>query len=245
MSRDKPDSSSQGGLRLQTLVVSAGAAVAAAVIVPLFWAQGTLIATAMTPVIVALASELLRRPVERVSAAAPRVARRSATGVAVRRFEPQAARTREPERIGARGQGPERLPQRPVPGISPEDPFGLRRAHRRPRWPLAVATGLLAFLIAAALVTASELTIFGGSVSGERGRTTLFGGGRPASPEDRAGGRQHAPAQRESTPTATPTATPTPQATPTPAPARTPTPSPTPTPAAPSRGASPQPAPMP
>jgi hypothetical protein len=69
-----------GGLSLQTLLISAGAAVAAATIVPLFWEQGTLFATAMTPVVVALVSEALRKPVERVSAVAPRVARRPATG---------------------------------------------------------------------------------------------------------------------------------------------------------------------
>ena len=63
----------------------------------------------MTPVIVALVTEGLRKPVQHVSAVAPRVARRSGTGAAVRRFEPTAADTRHHERVGARGEGPERF----------------------------------------------------------------------------------------------------------------------------------------
>src|SRR5436190_3129298 len=93
---------SRGGLSLQTLMISAVAAAAAATVVPMIWAKGTILATAMTPVIVALVSEGLRKPVQHVSAVAPRVARRSGTGAALRRFEPAAAETRDPERIGAR-----------------------------------------------------------------------------------------------------------------------------------------------
>src|SRR3954452_7237654 len=106
---DEPEKTSGSGLSIQTLLISAAAAVAAATIVPLIWERGTIIATAMTPVIVALVSEGLRKPVETVSAVAPRVARRSGTGAAVRRFEPAASRTRDPERFGARGEGPERF----------------------------------------------------------------------------------------------------------------------------------------
>jgi hypothetical protein len=254
VSREKPDSSS-GGLSVQTLLISAVSAVAAAVIVPLFWEKGTVVATAMTPVIVALASEALRRPVERVSEVAPRVARRTATGVAVRRADPQAAPARDRDRVGARGAGPERVePFQPLPeterraaaGVSPEDPFGLRRPPRRSWWRLGLVTGLLAFVLAAVVVTASELTIFGGSVSGHRGRTTLFGGGTDQSSKNQQrqqqqqqqksrGGQQPsqhstpAPAQTAqpeatatptNTPSATPSATPTvrasPQASPTP-----------------------------
>src|ERR1051325_4643305 len=88
------------GLSIQTLLISAVSAVAAATLVPLFWERGTILATAMTPVIVALVSEGLKKPVEHVSAVAPRVARRSGTGAALRRFDPAAAETRHPERVG-------------------------------------------------------------------------------------------------------------------------------------------------
>src|SRR4051794_41515022 len=112
----------------------------------------------MTPVIVALVSEGLRKPAEKITAVAPRVTRRTATGAAVRRFDPDAAQTRHPESVGARGRGPERLepdvppPSVPPGGVSPDDPFGLRGASRPPRrpwWKVGLATGALAFVIGA------------------------------------------------------------------------------------------------
>ena len=134
---DEPKQKS-GGLSIQTLLISAAAAVVAATIVPMFWEHGTIFATAMTPVIVALVSEGLRKPVQHVSAVAPRVARRSGTGAAVRRFEPAAARTRDPERVGARGEGPERFEPLPehlrddAPSMRDDDPYGLRKATKTP-----------------------------------------------------------------------------------------------------------------
>ncbi len=191
----------------------------------MIWEQGTIFATAMTPVVVALVSEGLRKPVQHVSTVAPRVARRSGTGAAVRRFEPAAARTRDPERVGARGDGPERFEPLPehlrddAPPLRGDDPFGLRKAQRapRPRLKIALITGLLAFVIAAGVVTASELALFGGSVSSDR-RTSLFGGEESSTTSS----------DEEATPTATPEeeATPSPEATETPAPTATATPTP-------------------
>jgi hypothetical protein len=219
---NEPEQKSAGGLSVQTLLISAAAAAAAATIVPMIWEQGTIFATAMTPVVVALVSEGLRKPVQHVSTVAPRVARRSGTGAAVRRFEPSAARTRDPGRVGARGEGPERFEPLPehlrddAPPVRGDDPFGLRKAQRapRPRLKVALITGVLAFFIAAGVVTASELALFGGSVSSDR-RTSLFGGDKPAATST----------GEEATPTATPgeEATPTPEATETPAPTATPT----------------------
>lgn len=207
-----------GGLSISTLLISAAAAVAAAVVVPLIWERGTLVATAMTPVIVALVSEGLRKPAEKITAVTPRVTRRTATGAALRRFDPDAARTRHPESVGARGRGPERYePDIPAGGVSAHDPFGLREADgpRRNWWKIGLATGLLAFVIGASVITLSELA-GGGSVAGHE-RTSLFGG----STSDEA----------TPTPTATPepsaTATPEATVTPTPTPSATATPSPT------------------
>jgi hypothetical protein len=247
---DEKKESGGSGLSLQTLFISASAAAAAATIVPLFWAQGTLFATAMTPVIVALVSEALRKPVEHAKTVAPRVARRSGTGAAVRRSEPEAARTRDPSGVGARGRGPERFEPLPphlreeTPATRSDDPFGLRAAERRrPRLKIALVTGVLAFLMAAVAVTASELALFGGSVSGERGRTTLLGG--KTSTEKREQRQQ--PEEEESTPTATPDAEATPEATPTVTPEATPTVTPVPegqaTPVPPTPTATPVPTP--
>src|SRR5437763_7280353 len=93
VSRETPPSG--GGLSLQTLVISALAATAAAILVPMFWARGSLIATAVTPIIVAVVSEALKRPVTVISTVTPRVTRRTGTGAAVRRPQPAA--------VGARG----------------------------------------------------------------------------------------------------------------------------------------------
>src|SRR3954464_9021751 len=125
------------GLSLQTLLISAAAAVVAATVVPLFWEHGTVVATAMTPIIVALVSEGLKKPVQHVSAVAPRVARRSGTGAAGRRYEPPPAGTPPappaaapppPGRGGARGEGPERFEPLPdhlrddAPATRDDDP---------------------------------------------------------------------------------------------------------------------------
>jgi hypothetical protein len=219
----EPEAKSSSSLSLQTLVISSVSAVVAAAVVPLFWQRGSLIATAITPIVVALASEALNRPAKAITAAAPKVARRSATGAALR--------SRQPTGVGARGDGPERVARAPrgaAPPAAPppwsgdtEDPFGLRAPEpRRRRLPLrlAVVTGLLAALIGAGVVTASELAVFGHSIGHSGRETSLFGGKAT-----------HTPAPTP-TPTATPsatatnTATPTVTATPTPSATATATP---------------------
>jgi len=216
-----------GGLSVTTLLVASGSAAAAAVIVPLFWERGSLVAAAITPIIVALTSEGLKKPVEKVQTVG--VWRRTPQGTAVRQPEGRDFDPLDPEE--------ERYEVDPQ---QTDDPFGLREPERggfftRKRVVAALVTGLLAFGIAAVVVTASELAIFGDSVSRPH-RTTFFGG-----------------TPRDATPTPTPTATPEESATPTPTPTETPsetptpeateTPSVTPTPsaAAPAAGATPTP----
>jgi hypothetical protein len=184
------------GISLQTLVISAFAAVAAAVVVPLFWDRGTLIATAMTPVIVALVSEALRKPAEKITAVNPLATRRTGTGAAVRDpdFDPLPPREREA-------------------AVRRDDPFGLRERPklRRRHWWIALATGAAAFAVAVAVLTMSEL-VFGGPATRDGGDTTFFPGGT----------REREDATP--TPTATPEATETaPEATETPEPTATPT----------------------
>jgi hypothetical protein len=189
----------KSGISIQTLIISACAAVAAAVVVPMIWERGTLIATAMTPVIVALTSEALRKPAEKITAVTPRIARRSATGAAVRdpdRFDPLPPDEREA-----------------APVLREDDPFELRRRPPvRHHWRVALATGAVAFVVAAVALTASEL-VFGGPATRDSGRTTLFGG-RHATPTPTVSPTPTAtatPAEEETpTPTATPTVTPTP-----------------------------------
>jgi hypothetical protein len=221
VSPEKEEKSS--GISVQTLLISSAAAVAAAVIVPMFWERGSLLATAVTPIIVALVSEALNRPAKVITQVTPRVTRRSATGAAIR--------TEQPTGVGARGEGPERA------WGPADDPFGLRtpeKRGRRPWWRLAVLTGLLAAVIGAGVVTASELAIFGHSVSGSDRSTSVFGGSRNSSDEE----EPTPTAAPEETETAAPQETAAPEETATAVPSATATPSPlsaepTPTAAAP------------
>jgi len=177
------------GLSVQMLVVAAVASAAAAIVTSTFWRGGTIVTAAMTPVIVAIVKELLarpldsevvRRPVARVRSVAPPT-------VAVRRFErPREARMpveagrarRDVPHGGARATHPARpraatapvteTPDSPTPG--PIKTYGRRRL----RLGAAIATGVVAFVVALVALTVPEL-IFGGSVAG-KGDTTLFGG---------------------------------------------------------------------
>ena len=205
---------SGSGISIQTLAISAAAAVAAAVVVPMVWERGTLVATAMTPVIVALVSEGLRKPADRLSAATKTV-RRSATGAAVRDpdFEPLPPEERAVE-------------------VADDDPFGLReRPPVKHHWKIALATGAVAFVIAVVGLTMSEL-VFGGPATKEGGSTTFFSGSSRETPTPTA--TPSATETPEATETAEPTATPTPTPTATETPVApleaTPTPTPTPTP---------------
>ena len=162
---------SSSGISIQTLVISALAAVAAAVVVPLIWERGTLLATAMTPVIVAVVSEALRKPAEKITAANPLATRRSGTGAAVRDpgFEPLPRNERaEP--------------------VREDDPFGLRSKPRViHHWKLALATGAAAFAIAVVGLTVSEL-VLGGPATREGGRTTFISRARRGDADRHPGG---------------------------------------------------------
>lgn len=202
------------GISVQTLAISAAAAVAAAVVVPMVWERGTLVATAMTPVIVALVSEGLRRPADRITAVTKTATRRSGTGAAVR--DPDFDPLPPGERVEA---------------VREDDPFGLRSKPsrvRRHHWWIALATGAVAFAIAVVGLTMSEL-VLGGPATREGGNTTFFS--RNATPT--ATPEATHTAEPSTTPEATPTPTPTPTATPTAAPTEAPAPleaTPTPTP---------------
>jgi hypothetical protein len=216
MSREK-----SGGLSVTTLLIASASAAAAAVVVPLFWERGSIVAAAITPVIVTLVSESLRAPVTKVQEVG--VWRRTPQGTAVRQPEGRDFRPGDPEE--------ERIEVDPQ---HPDDPFGLYEDDRggsggfftRRKVMIALVTGVIAFAIAAVVVTAGELTF--GDSSSPTHKTTFFGGRKS-----------------KATPTPTPTATPKEGQTPTPTPSATPSASATPTPtpsvaATPSATATPQ-----
>src|SRR4051812_38556615 len=162
-----PSGAKEGGgesLSLQTLVIAAAASAAAAVVVSHLWKDGTVVAAAMTPVIVAIAKELLTKPIESELVRKPvqQVGRLASSGRLV-----------APGRAGAHSSGEARvLPpteERPAPPANGDGPprgddqqltpirtYG--RTGRRPvHLKIAVITGLVAFLIAAAALTLPEL----------------------------------------------------------------------------------------
>jgi uncharacterized membrane protein YvlD (DUF360 family) len=169
-------------LSLQTLVVAAAASAAAAVVVSHLWKDGTVLAAAMTPVIVAIVKELLQKPMESELVKRP-VSKIASGSRAVIATAPVAGRR---SRDDQRGHGDPLMHDEPPPateprgvqsdpGMTPIRTYGGSRRRRPIHLKVALVTGLIAFLIAAAALTLPEL-IFGGAVSSHRS-TTLFGGG--------------------------------------------------------------------
>jgi hypothetical protein len=197
----------QSGVSIKTLLIAAAASATAALVVPMFWEPGTVFAAAMTPIIVSIASELIKRPTEKVTAV---TARRAKGGALV--FEPPPPQEPFDPLAPAPTEELEALPQT----------ASQRAVHRRPlsgrQWKLALVTGLIAFVGAAGVVTATEL-VAGDPVSSDGGRTTLFGGSKNRSNDDTK--------STDEDPTSTPTPTRTPTATPSPTTTATPTQTPT------------------
>jgi hypothetical protein len=230
----------QTGLSVHTLLIAGAASAAAAFVIPLFWEPGTVFAAAMTPIIVAVVSEGLKRPAESVKSVA--AARRTPTRGYARDphadFDPLAPPP--PEDLEAL---PETTSQRTV-----QSSRGFKLTPRQ--WKLALATGALAFVLAVAFVTASEL-IAGEKVGGASNPTTFFGkrdrdnGGSGSGDEktEKATPEATRTPGATATPTPTPAATPVPTRTPAPTTTATPTPHAAPAPAAAPPAASPTPVP--
>jgi hypothetical protein len=165
---------------MQTLVIASSASMAAALVTSRLFPPGAVFTAALTPVIVAMVSEMLHRPVNRVTEI--REARRTTS--------------REGELLRSARTGRD-VPAQGGAWVEPlgddSDPFNLRAADERPSGNgsgaghvnvqggrrrfgrihprVAIATGLLAFVIGAAVLTLPEL-IFGGAVATGK-RTTL------------------------------------------------------------------------
>jgi hypothetical protein len=214
-------------LNIGTLVIASIASAAAAVVTSQFWIQGTWMAAAVTPVIVALVSELLHRPAgaiaERVTSRGVNVIPEGEQGHpgpaggrqrAERRSELGSRREfgsrSEP---GRRSESGSRAPSAVAPvrvyrsqgGGRPAKPAngGPARASRprtrRRRIAIGVValTAVLAFAITALAMTGTEL-LTGGSIGKDSGGTTLFGGGSDKS--DQPSGEQEQQDPQESQP---------------------------------------------
>jgi hypothetical protein len=171
-------------LSIRTLVIASAASAAAAVVTSQFWIRGTWISAALTPVIVALVSELLHKPTDAVA--------RRVTTDRTRVVLPD-----EPE-------------SEPGPGPIPEQVkvYGTKPRSRRRKFAvgLVAGTAALAFAIGAAALTIPEL-ISGQSIGrGDRG-TTIFGGKKKQKQEPATTQQQTTPSntQQQTTPTQTQT----------------------------------------
>jgi hypothetical protein len=206
----------------KTLFLTASASAAAAYACSKIWAPGTLASAAFTPVLVALIKEALRKPTEVVARAVP------VRGV-VRSARPQGPQPLDPGSSGTPGAGDPAAPAgypsaaeyaAPEARVAQLGEIQYHDSNRRARgWRLAIVTGLLGFLVCAAVFTVPEL-ISGGSAAGGDRVTTIFGGHHHSRTEP-------AVTTTTTTPTQTVTAPPTTTVT-VPAPATTTT-APTPT----------------
>jgi hypothetical protein len=169
-------------VNIRTLAIASIASAAAAVVTSQFWIQGTWMAAAITPVIVALISEMLHRPTEVI---AERVTSRGMSVLPATRG-PAAPRgpgdspdrsTREeepaPAEPGSRGEAT--TPPVRVYKSGADKPLRPRASRRKIAVGVVAVTAVLAFAIAAVAMTGTEL-LTGGSIGKGEGDTTLFSG---------------------------------------------------------------------
>jgi hypothetical protein len=209
---DRPQARS--GLSVTTLMIASASSLAAAIVVSKLWGGGTLIGAAMTPVIVTLVSEGLRRPANVIG---------TVRETRAARFDPVAE--------GRRGlrEGDLEAARPPVPAAAEAQ----RRMHRasgdgprlrltRPRVIAAVVTGLIGFVLAGLFLTGSEL-VLGKSVVSSSKRTTYIPVHRSTSSSSTKTKDKTDTTPKDTTTTTTPTTTTAPTTTEPPATATTPT----------------------
>ncbi len=235
----------QRSLSVRTLVIASVASAVAAVLTSLFWTRGTPIAAAITPVIVALVSELLHRPADVISqrfttetdalpeaAGAGRPPPRQAqegeparddaetaveAGPAATAPLRQATRERAAAARATHDRGNGGRPRRPAAGETPPGVRVYGSEKRSLPWKPIALTAALAFVIGAGVLTLPELIAGQSLGQGDRG-TTYFGGGSRADRDRGAADEQEPAPAPEQDPKAAPQDRPDPEAEPSPAP---------------------------
>jgi hypothetical protein len=196
----QPPPSSGDGIELSTLLLSAIASAAAAYVTSKLWARGTLISAAMSPVIVALVKEGLRKPTEVVANVAT-PSRWTRTGADEPGLVP------DPGALPP-ATGPVVDPDAPHVELPPAVTLGehapvsvYSTRSRRLRWRLAVVTGLLGFGIAVLFFTVPELVAGRSLGRGSGEATTIFGGHRSQHPTSTTSTTSTTPTSTQTTPT--------------------------------------------
>ena len=196
-------------LNLRTLVIASAASATAALVTSRLWIAGTWIAAALTPVLVTLISELLRRPTERIARGitTDRAALPDPEAPAGRPESAAAQRVAERLRSDLPPLPDPEAPRRGAPAPGPPGPTRVYRseaAQARPRrrrriaYNVVFGTAALAFVIGVLALTAGEL-LGGGSVGDNDRRTTLIPGSgkKGTSDRDQTRDQQDAPADTE------------------------------------------------
>ena len=154
-------------LNTRTLMIASVASASAAAVTSQLWIAGTWVAAAVTPVLVALLSEALHRPTERIAqkwtSDQPALGKRAASpreAVAPPHGDPLQPSEAEPAPATA---GPMRVYRQPT----------ARTPRRHIALGVVAATAAIAFAVAVIALTAGDL-LSGGSIGKGGGRTTLF-----------------------------------------------------------------------
>jgi hypothetical protein len=189
------------GLNMRTLVIASVASAAAAAVTSQLWIHGTWLAAALTPALVALISEAMHRPTERLARTWTR------DRPAQLSYEPQPRRAERAPLPAAgataqpSGTGAVRVYRQPSP----------RAPRRRLALGVVAATAAIAFVIAVAALTAGDL-ISGGSIGKGGGPTTFFSPDSKKQPEQKdTTPQQTAPEQQPTAEQPAPTEEPAPE----------------------------------
>jgi hypothetical protein len=192
----------------RTLTIASVASASAAAVTSQLWIAGTWIAAALTPVLVAVISEALHRPTERVARAW--TAEREPRG----RARPAQTATRGEPAAVTGSAGPVRMYRQTSRGVAQSDTGRPTLSGRRIPWRAVLVTAAAAFVIAIATITTIDL-VSGGSVGKGSGGSTFFGGGKRSSSQAKDGNtgqqqeqkqapeQQQQPTDQEQTPTTT------------------------------------------
>jgi hypothetical protein len=188
-------------LNIRTLAIASAASAAAALVTSQLWIAGTWVAAALTPVIVALVSEMLHRPTERIAKmTTDRPALRAEEARPLppppRRGEGGLVRPGEggvvPRGEGAAAPRSEAGPVKVYRSGAAEQRARSGRRRKIALGTVAV-TAALAFLIAVVAITVPEL-VAGQSLGGGDRSTSFFGSDSRTRDRDTATGPERQPA---------------------------------------------------
>jgi hypothetical protein len=188
-------------LNTRTLTIASVASATAAAVTSQLWIAGTWIAAALTPVLVALISEALHRPTERVARAwTSEREPRSQSGPRA-----QTATRAEPAAVTGTA-GPVRVYRQTERGVTESERGRAVLSGRRIPWRAVLLTGAVAFAIAIAAITAIDLASTGSVNTTPLGRgsgSQAKGSERRQEQQNRQGSQEQQPTTTEQTPTTT------------------------------------------